>query len=130
MDGDIGCVVNGAGLAMATMDIIKLYGSMPANFLDVGGSSSPEKVLNALRVITDVPKVKGILFNIFGGITRCDDIAKGILMAKEQIDIRVPIVIRLVGTNDTEGRKLLSDAGISAVENLDDAVKEIVALTK
>jgi succinyl-CoA synthetase beta subunit len=130
MDGDIGCVVNGAGLAMATMDIIKLYGSMPANFLDVGGSSNPEKVLNALRVIMGIPKVKGILFNIFGGITRCDDIANGILMAKEQIDINVPLVIRLVGTNDVEGRRLLSEAGISAVENLDEAVKEIVALTK
>lgn len=129
LDGDIGCVVNGAGLAMATMDMIKLYGSKPANFLDVGGSSSPEKVLAALKVIINIPGVAGILFNIFGGITRCDDIAKGILMAKEQIDIPIPIVIRLIGTNDTEGRKMLKDAGISAMENLDEAVKEIVRMT-
>jgi succinyl-CoA synthetase beta subunit len=127
LEGDIGCVVNGAGLAMATMDMIKLYGSYPANFLDVGGSSSPEKVLTALQVIMGIPGVKGILFNIFGGITRCDDIAEGILMAREQIDISIPIVIRLIGTNDEKGRKMLSDAGIPAVENLDDAVKEIVA---
>jgi succinyl-CoA synthetase beta subunit len=130
MDGDIGCVVNGAGLAMATMDIIKLYGAMPANFLDVGGSSSPEKVLTALRVILGIPKVKGVLFNIFGGITRCDDIARGILMAKEQIDIDVPIVIRLIGTNDAEGRELLSEAGIPALKNLDEAVQEVIAQTR
>lgn len=130
MDGDIGCVVNGAGLAMATMDIIKLHGAMPANFLDVGGSSSPEKVLTALRLILGIPKVRGVLFNIFGGITRCDDIARGILMAKEQIDIDVPIVIRLIGTNDAEGRELLSDAGIPALKNLDEAVQEVIAQTR
>ena len=130
LDGEIGCIVNGAGLAMATMDIIKHYGSQPANFLDVGGSSSPEKVLTALKVILGIPKVKGILFNIFGGITRCDDIAQGILMAKEQIDIPVPLVIRLIGTNDEEGRAMLKSAGISAMENLDEAVKEIIARTK
>jgi succinyl-CoA synthetase beta subunit len=130
LDGDIGCVVNGAGMAMATMDMIKLYGSSPANFLDVGGSSSPEKVLTALKVIMGIPKVKGILFNIFGGITRCDDIAEGILMAREQIDITIPIIIRLIGTNDEKGRKMLSDAGIPAVENLDEAVKKIVAEVK
>lgn len=130
MDGDIGCIVNGAGLAMATMDIIKLHGAMPANFLDVGGSSSPEKVLIALKVVLGIPKVKGLLFNIFGGITRCDDIAKGILMAKKQIDIKVPTVIRLIGTNDVEGRKLLLDAGISALKNLDEAVQEIIAQTR
>jgi len=127
LDGEIGCIVNGAGLAMATMDIIKLYGSSPANFLDVGGSSNPQKVLTALKVILSIPGVKGILFNIFGGITRCDDIARGILMAREQIDITIPIVIRLIGTNDKEGREMLSEAGLSALETLDDAVKEIIA---
>jgi succinyl-CoA synthetase beta subunit len=104
MEGDIGCIVNGAGLAMATMDIVKLYGGQPANFLDVGGSSNPEKVLNAIRIILRNPKVRAILINIFGGITRCDDIARGIIMATDQIDIKVPMVIRLVGTNQDEGR--------------------------
>ncbi len=130
MDGDIGCVVNGAGLAMATMDMIKLYGSRPANFLDVGGSSNPEKVLTALKVIVGIPKVKGVLFNIFGGITRCDDIAEGIVMAREEIDLTVPIVIRLIGTNDEEGRRILQDAGLTAVETLDTAVKQIIDLAK
>jgi succinyl-CoA synthetase beta subunit len=129
MDGEIGCLVNGAGLAMATMDLIKHYGSEPANFLDVGGSSNPEKVLTALSVVMRIPSVKGILFNIFGGITRCDDIAEGILMAKEKLDIPVPLVIRLIGTNDNEGRKILQEAGISAMQDLDEAVKKIVALT-
>jgi len=130
LDGDIGCIVNGAGLAMATMDMIKLYGSRPANFLDVGGSSSPEKVLTALKVILRIPKVKGILFNIFGGITRCDDIAEGILLAQKQLTIDIPIVIRLIGTNDQKGREMLKEAGIFAVENLDDAVKKIIAASK
>jgi len=128
MDGDIGCIVNGAGLAMATMDIIKYFGGQPANFLDVGGSSNPEKVLNAFSIILNNKKVKAILINIFGGITRCDDIANGILMAKNQIDIPVPVVIRLIGTNDAEGRKILTEAGLSASENLTDAVKRVVAL--
>lgn len=127
MDGEIGCIVNGAGLAMATMDIIKLFGGNPANFLDVGGSSNPEKVLNALRIILNNKKVKAILINIFGGITRCDDIAKGILMAMEQIEIKVPMVIRLIGTNEEEGRKMLTDAGLTAEERLTDAVKKVVA---
>ena len=130
MDGDIGCIVNGAGLAMATMDIIKHFGGDPANFLDVGGSSNPEKVLNAFSIILNNKKVKAILINIFGGITRCDDIANGILMAKNQIDIPVPVVIRLIGTNDREGREILTKAGISALENLTDAVKEVVELAK
>ncbi len=127
MDGEIGCIVNGAGLAMATMDIIKLFGGNPANFLDVGGSSNPEKVLNALRIILNNRKVKAILINIFGGITRCDDIAKGILMAMDQIEIKVPMVIRLIGTNEEEGRKMLTDAGLAAEERLTDAVKKVVA---
>ncbi len=127
MDGDIGCIVNGAGLAMATMDIIKLFGGNPANFLDVGGSSNPEKVLTALRIILNNRAVKAILINIFGGITRCDDIARGILLAMEQIDIKVPMVIRLIGTNEEEGRRMLRDAGIEAEETLRDAVKKVVS---
>jgi len=127
MDGEIGCIVNGAGLAMATMDIIKLFGGSPANFLDVGGSSNPEKVLNALRIILNNKKVKAILINIFGGITRCDDIARGILMAMEQIDIKLPMVIRLIGTNEEEGRRMLRDAGIVAEETLNAAVKKVVS---
>ena len=130
MDGDIGCIVNGAGLAMATMDIIKYFGGDPANFLDVGGSSNPAKVLNAFEIILNNKSVKAILINIFGGITRCDDIANGILMAKSQIDIPVPVVIRLIGTNDQAGREILTNAGLTAAENLTDAVKEVVGLAK
>jgi len=128
MDGEIGCIVNGAGLAMATMDIIKLYGGNPANFLDVGGSSNPDKVLQAIRIILRNPKIKSILINIFGGITRCDDIARGIIMATEQIDIRVPMIIRLVGTNQDEGRGLLEEKGFAVADDLSDAVQKVVAL--
>jgi len=127
MDGDIGCIVNGAGLAMATMDLIKLYGGNPANFLDVGGSSSPDKVLNALRIIMNNKKVKAVLINIFGGITRCDDIARGILMAMDQINIEIPMVIRLIGTNEQEGRKILTDAGFPVAEDLSTAVQKVVS---
>ncbi len=127
LDGEIGCIVNGAGLAMATMDIIKLFGGQPANFLDVGGSSNPNKVLAALKIILRNPKLKAILINIFGGITRCDDIASGILMARQQLDIPVPMVVRLVGTNEEEGRKILMQAGLQASEELTDAVKKVVA---
>lgn len=127
MDGDIGCIVNGAGLAMATMDIVKLYGGQPANFLDVGGSSNPEKVLNAIKIILRNQKVRAILINIFGGITRCDDIAKGIIMATDQIDIKVPMVIRLVGTNQEEGRALLEEKGFSVADDLSTAVQKVVA---
>jgi succinyl-CoA synthetase beta subunit len=127
MDGDIGCIVNGAGLAMATMDIVKLFGGSPANFLDVGGSSNPEKVLNAIRIILRNSKVRAILINIFGGITRCDDIAKGIIMATDQIDIKVPMVIRLVGTNQEEGRAMLEEKGFSVADDLSDAVQKVVA---
>ena len=130
MDGDIGCIVNGAGLAMATMDLIKLAGGEPANFLDVGGSSNPDKVLHALKIITGNKKVKAILINIFGGITRCDDIAKGILLAMDQIDIDLPLVIRLIGTNDAEGRKILTDAGIEVGEHLGEAVEQVVASSR
>ncbi len=127
LDGDIGCVVNGAGLAMATLDLIKLYGGDPANFLDVGGSSNPQKVADAFAIILRNPKVKAILVNIFGGITRCDDIANGLLMAREQIDIKVPLIIRLVGTNQKEGRAILSNAGLEAGDDLDEAVKAVIA---
>jgi succinyl-CoA synthetase beta subunit len=126
LDGTIGCIVNGAGLSMATMDLIKYFGGSPANFLDVGGSSNPEKVLNALRIISKNPRVTAILINIFGGITRCDDIARGILMAKEKITIRVPLTIRLIGTNEKEGRQLLEAAGIDAYTDLTEAVQAVV----
>ncbi|MCB1195080.1 ADP-forming succinate--CoA ligase subunit beta [bacterium] len=126
LDGDIGCIVNGAGLAMATMDIIKLYGGAPANFLDVGGSSNPEKVLNALRIILSNKKVKGVLINIFGGITRCDDIANGIMLALKKLDIRVPLVVRLVGTNEAAGKKILEDAGYVVASEMTDAVKKVI----
>ena len=127
LEGTIGCIVNGAGLSMATMDLIKYFGGSPANFLDVGGSSNPEKVLNALRIILKHRGLAAILINIFGGITRCDDIARGILMARQRLSIPVPLVIRLIGTNETEGRALLKDAGIDAYDDLTDAVKGVVA---
>lgn len=128
MDGDIGCMVNGAGLAMATMDIIKLYGGDPANFLDVGGSSNPEKVVTAMKIITGNPRVKSILINIFGGITRCDDVANGLLTALKQIDVKVPIVVRLIGTNEEEGRRILTDAGFEVAEGLSEAVEKVVKI--
>jgi len=128
LDGNVGCCVNGAGLAMATMDLVKYYGGEPANFLDIGGSSNPEKVVNALRIITSDPSVRVILFNIFGGITRCDDVANGIVTATEQIDIEVPIVIRLTGTNETEGVRILEGAGFSAMTDMDAAVEKAVNL--
>jgi succinyl-CoA synthetase beta subunit len=126
MDGTIGCIVNGAGLAMATMDIIKLFGGTPANFLDVGGSSSPEKVLHAFEIISHNKKVKALLINIFGGITRCDDIAKGILQAKDKLKFSQPLVIRLIGTNEKEGRAILKGAGIEVYEDLPSAVQKVV----
>jgi succinyl-CoA synthetase beta subunit len=128
LDGDVGCCVNGAGLAMATMDLVKYYGGEPANFLDIGGSSNPEKVVSALEIITSDPNVKVILFNIFGGITRCDDVAKGIVEATNRIDIDVPIVIRLTGTNETEALAILSDAGFTAFTSMDDVVEKAVQL--
>jgi len=128
LDGNVGCCVNGAGLAMATMDLVKFYGGEPANFLDIGGSSNPEKVVNALKIITEDPAVKVILFNIFGGITRTDDVANGIIEALEQIDIDVPIVIRLTGTNEEIALKILSDAGFEAYSTMDEVVKKAVDL--
>jgi succinyl-CoA synthetase beta subunit len=128
MDGSIGCMVNGAGLAMATMDLIKLFGADPANFLDVGGSSNPEKVVAAFGIITRNPKVKAILVNIFGGITRCDDVARGFVQAKRGSEIKIPIVIRLIGTNEKEGAEILRREGIPVHQDLITAVKKAVAL--
>ncbi|MFN0098213.1 MAG: ADP-forming succinate--CoA ligase subunit beta [Gemmatimonadaceae bacterium] len=130
LDGDVGCVVNGAGLAMATMDLVKYYGGEPANFLDIGGSSNPEKVVSALRIITADPNVKAILFNIFGGITRTDDVANGIVTATKTNPLKVPIVIRLTGTNEEIAMKILTENGFSASSDMDEAVQKAVALAK
>jgi succinyl-CoA synthetase beta subunit len=128
LDGNVGCCVNGAGLAMATMDLVKYYGGDPANFLDIGGSSNPQKVVNALRIITSDPNVKCILFNIFGGITRTDDVANGIVTATKLNPLKVPIVIRLTGTNEEIALKILADNGFSASSDMDEAVKRAVEL--
>jgi succinyl-CoA synthetase beta subunit len=132
LDGDIGCMVNGAGLAMATMDIIKLNGAFPANFLDVGGGASKEKVTAAFKIILSDPAVKGILVNIFGGIMRCDIIADGIVAAAREVDLKVPLVVRLEGTNVEEGKRILADSGLAIVpaNDLGDAAKKIVAAVK
>jgi succinyl-CoA synthetase beta subunit len=129
LDGEIGCMVNGAGLAMATMDIIQQNGGSPANFLDIGGGAGAEKVSAALRIILSDPKVKVILVNIFGGITRCDEVAKGLLVAISENKIKIPIVARLVGTNEELGRKLLRDSDITTAETLVEAAKMSILLT-
>ena len=128
LDGNIGCMVNGAGLAMATMDIIKLYGEEPANFLDVGGGASKEKVTAAFKIITADPNVKGILVNIFGGIMRCDVIAEGVVAAVKEVGLKVPLVVRLEGTNVNEGKAILRDSGLNVIpaDDLDDAAQKIV----
>ena len=128
LEGNVGCIVNGAGLAMATMDLVKYYGGEPANFLDIGGSSNPEKVVAALRIITSDRNVKAILFNIFGGITRTDDVANGIVTAIKQNPLKVPLVIRLTGTNEEIAVKILKENGLSAMTDMDEAVKRAVAL--
>ena len=130
LDGTVGCCVNGAGLAMATMDLVKYYGGDPANFLDIGGSSNPQKVVSALQIITADKSVRAILFNIFGGITRCDDVANGIVQATGQLPLTVPIVIRLTGTNEQEAVRILTKAGFSALTDMDEAVKQAVAAAK
>ncbi len=132
LDGSIGCMVNGAGLAMATMDIIKLYGEEPANFLDVGGGASKEKVSAAFKIILSDKNVKGILINIFGGIMRCDVLAQGVVDAAKEINIGVPLVVRLAGTNFKEGKEILDNSGLKLIsaENLDDAAKKIVEAIK
>ncbi|HXV42974.1 MAG TPA: ADP-forming succinate--CoA ligase subunit beta [Anaerolineae bacterium] len=130
LDGEIGCMVNGAGLAMATMDIIKHYGGEPANFLDIGGGAKSEKVAAALRIILSDPKVKAVLFNIFGGITRCDEVARGILEALNEVKTEVPMVARLVGTNEEEGRRILAEANFPSASSLGEAAQKAVALAK
>ena len=132
LEGSIGCMVNGAGLAMATMDIIKLYGEEPANFLDVGGGASKEKVSAAFKIILSDENVKGILINIFGGIMRCDVLAQGVVDAAKEMKINVPLVVRLAGTNFKEGKKILDSSGLKLIsaENLDDAAKKIVKAIK
>ncbi|MEZ5789958.1 MAG: ADP-forming succinate--CoA ligase subunit beta [Nitratireductor sp.] len=132
LDGDIGCMVNGAGLAMATMDIIKLYGAEPANFLDVGGGASKEKVTAAFKIITSDPNVKGILVNIFGGIMRCDVIAEGVVAAVKEVGLKVPLVVRLEGTNVELGKKFINESGLNviAADDLDDAAQKIVKAVK
>jgi succinyl-CoA synthetase beta subunit len=139
LDGDIGCIVNGAGLAMATMDLIKHYGGEPANFLDIGGSSNPDKVTAALKIITtdsrdaregdsngSSSRIRAILFNIFGGITRCDDVANGIVQSLRESPLHVPLVIRLTGTNEELARKILSDHGLSATTSMDEGVRTVI----
>jgi len=132
LDGKIGCMVNGAGLAMATMDIIKLYGSEPANFLDVGGSATSDKVTAAFKIITSDPNVEGILVNIFGGIMRCDVIAEGVIEAVREVGLNVPLVVRLEGTNVDLGKKIISESGLNVIsaDDLNDAAKKIVAAVK
>jgi succinyl-CoA synthetase beta subunit len=130
LDGEIGCMVNGAGLAMATMDIIKLYGGAPANFLDVGGGASAEKVSAAFRIILSDKNVKSVLINIFGGITRCDEVARGILVAMNEVQVRVPMVVRLVGTNAEEGLQILNEANMVTAETLVEAAEKSVAFAQ
>ncbi len=130
LDGDVGCCVNGAGLAMATMDLVKYYGGEPANFLDIGGSSSPEKVVTALRIISSDRSVKSILFNIFGGITRCDDVANGIVEGTKQVRLDRPMVIRLTGTNEDLAVDILKEAGFEALTDMDEAVQQAVKLAR
>ncbi len=132
LDGEIGCMVNGAGLAMATMDIIKLFGAEPANFLDVGGGASKEKVTAAFKIITADPKVKGILINIFGGIMRCDVIAEGVVAAVKEVGLQVPLVVRLEGTNVNEGKAIISNSGLNVIsaDDLEDAARKIVKAVK
>jgi succinyl-CoA synthetase beta subunit len=130
LDGNIGCMVNGAGLAMTSMDIVKLFGGEPANFLDIGGGAGADKVAAAMRIILSDSNVKAVLFNIFGGITRCDEVAKGILVAMDEVKPKVPMVVRLVGTNAEEGRKLLENANMITAETLADAAQKAVAAAK
>jgi succinyl-CoA synthetase beta subunit len=130
LDGDIGCMVNGAGLAMATMDVVKLYGGEPANFLDIGGGAGKDKVKAALQIILADPNVKAVMFNIFGGITRVDEVAKGIIAALDEVKTDVPMVARLVGTNEEAGRKLLAESVLIPAESLADAAQKAVAAAR
>lgn len=128
LDGSIGCIVNGAGLAMATMDLVKHYGGEPANFLDIGGSSNPDKVLTAMRIILREPSIRAILINIFGGITRCDDVATGIVAAFKELHPTVPVVVRLTGTNEAAARKILKEVALESAPTLDAVVQKAIAL--
>lgn len=128
LDGNIGCIVNGAGLAMTTMDLVKHYGGDPANFLDIGGSSNPEKVLNAMRIILSDPNVRAILINIFGGITRCDDVANGIVAAFKELNPEVPVVTRLTGTNEAKARKIMKEINLPTAPTLDEVVQKAIKL--
>jgi len=130
LDGDVACVVNGAGLAMATMDLIQHYGGTPANFLDIGGSSNPDKVTTALEIIQSDPNVRAILFNIFGGITRCDDVARGLLQVVENNPPRVPIVVRLIGTNEEAARKILQGTSLATAVSMDEVVQKAIAAAR
>ena len=130
LDGEIGCMVNGAGLAMATMDMIKLYGGTPANFLDIGGSSNPKKVIEAMTLLLKDPKIKVVLINIFGGITRCDDVASGLLTAFEQLKTDIPVIVRLTGTNEKEGREMLRGSRFRVAETMGDATRLAVEASK
>jgi succinyl-CoA synthetase beta subunit len=132
LDGSIGCMVNGAGLAMATMDIIKLYGAEPANFLDIGGGATKERVTAAFKIITADPKVKGILINIFGGIAKCDVIAEGVIAAVKEVGLQVPLVVRLEGTNVELGKKIIKESGLNVIpaDDLNDAARKIVKAVK
>jgi len=130
LDGNVGCIVNGAGLAMATMDMIKHYGAEPANFLDIGGSSSPEKVLAALNIILQDKSVRSILINIFGGITRCDDVANGIIEARKKMDMDLPMVVRLTGTNSEEAMEILADTDLIAAPSMEEGVKKAIEAAK
>ena len=128
LDGNIGCMVNGAGLAMATMDIIKIYGGEPANFLDIGGSSNPQKVIDAMNLLLADKNVKAVMINIFGGITRCDDVAKGIISALEQMDVKIPIVVRLSGTNAAEGLEILKKTNLVTVASMGEAAEKAIEM--
>ena len=130
LDGSIGCMVNGAGLAMATMDLIKLYGGEPANFLDIGGSSNPQKVVDAMNILLSDTNVKSVMINIFGGITRCDDVARGLIAALDQIKTNIPIVVRLAGTNAKEGLELLKSTGLPTVGTMGEAAMKAIELSK
>jgi len=130
LEGNVGCMVNGAGLAMATMDLVKNYGGEPANFLDIGGSSNPEKVIAAIEIILRDPNVKSIFINIFGGITRCDDVAKGLVAAFKQMDLKLPVVVRLTGTNEKLGREILSELNLPTATTMDDGVKQAIELAQ
>jgi succinyl-CoA synthetase beta subunit len=130
LNGTIGCIVNGAGLAMATMDMIKLYGGEPANFLDIGGSSNPQKVIDAMDLLIRDKNVKTVLINIFGGITRCDDVALGLIAALKKIQLAIPVVVRLSGTNAAEGLQIIRDYGLQPVTSMREAAKKAIELSK